>query len=259
MEITVLGKSPSWQDAGGACSGYLVREGEFVLLLDCGNGVFGKLREVCDYARVPAVLISHLHADHVLDLVPFSYALAHGPYRSRAEATGATPPRPVLYAPPGGRTFFRRVVGCWGDEALVENAFTIQEYSAGDELALGPLRVRLSEVPHYTLTHAVDLRGGDGSRLTYSADCRPNEQLPELACDTDLLLIEATLTVAEAGDDRGHLTAREAGEHARQARARRLVLTHFSDELDGERALAEARSAFPGPVELAHDGAVYTV
>ncbi len=75
MRITVLGKSPSWQDAGGACSGYLVEDGGTRLLLDCGNGVFSKLRQRVDYTELDAVLISHLHADHFLDLVPYSYAL----------------------------------------------------------------------------------------------------------------------------------------------------------------------------------------
>ena len=79
MRITVLGKSPSWQDAGGACSGYLVEDGETSLLLDCGNGVFAKLRERVDYTDVDAVLISHLHADHFLDLVPYAYALTYAP------------------------------------------------------------------------------------------------------------------------------------------------------------------------------------
>ena len=79
MRLTILGKSPAWSDAGGACSGYLVEEGETTVVVDCGNGVFGKLRERVDYADVDAVVISHLHGDHVLDLVPFSYALKFGP------------------------------------------------------------------------------------------------------------------------------------------------------------------------------------
>ena len=79
MRITVLGKSPSWEDAGGACSGYLVSDGETALLLDCGNGVFAKLRQQIDYVDVDAILISHLHADHILDLVPYAYALTYAP------------------------------------------------------------------------------------------------------------------------------------------------------------------------------------
>ncbi len=100
MQITVLGKSPSWEDAGGACSGYLVEQSGYRLLLDCGNGVFAKLRLCCDYADVDAVLITHLHADHFLDLVPYSYALLHG-----AAARGA---RPRLHLPPGGARRLRR-------------------------------------------------------------------------------------------------------------------------------------------------------
>ena len=79
MRLTVLGKSPSWQDAGGACSGYLIQDGDTSLLLDCGNGVFGKMRQRLDYTELDAVLISHLHADHFLDLVPFAYALTYAP------------------------------------------------------------------------------------------------------------------------------------------------------------------------------------
>ena len=51
VRITVLGKSPSWQDADGACSGYLIEEDGTSLLLDCGNGVFSKLRRFRDYVR----------------------------------------------------------------------------------------------------------------------------------------------------------------------------------------------------------------
>ena len=79
MRLTVLGKSPSWQDADGACSGYLIEEGGTSVVLDCGNGVFSKLRRYRDYTRIDAVVVSHLHADHFLDLVPFSYALTYAP------------------------------------------------------------------------------------------------------------------------------------------------------------------------------------
>src|SRR6059058_635532 len=105
MRLTVLGKSPSWQDAGGACSGYLLEEDGVTVLIDCGNGVFSKLRRYRDYTMVDAVLISHLHADHFLDLVPYSYALTYAPRQQPVPVhvwpgTG-TPAKPVLLAPPG--------------------------------------------------------------------------------------------------------------------------------------------------------------
>ena len=117
MRLTVLGKSPSWQDAGGACSGYLIEEGEHLLLLDCGNGVFGKLRQHCDYVDVDTVAISHLHADHFLDLVPYSYALTYAPRQQPVPVPPHPgtdqPARPRLVAPPGAAATFRRVAGAW--------------------------------------------------------------------------------------------------------------------------------------------------
>jgi ribonuclease BN (tRNA processing enzyme) len=263
VRITVLGKSPAWQDVGGACSGYLVQAGGYALLLDCGNGVFSKLRGVCDYVDVGAVLISHLHADHFLDLIPFSYALTYAPRQQPVPVAGwpgtSTPARPRLYAPVGATGFFRQVVGCWGNEDLIENAFEIHEYDAPDELELGPFTVRFCEVPHYTPTYAVQVAANGSGRLTYSADCSPNDKLVGFARDTDVLLIEATLPRPERTGVRGHLTPAEAGELGRRAGARQLVLTHFSDELDSEWARAQAADAYGKRVELAQDGAIYDV
>jgi ribonuclease BN (tRNA processing enzyme) len=262
VQITVLGKSPAWQDVGGACSGYLIREADHQLLLDCGNGVFSKLRAFCDYVDVGTVLISHLHADHILDLVPFSYALTYAPRQQPVPVAGwpgtSTPARPKLYAPVGAEDMFRHISGLWGDERLIERAFELHEYDVNAELQLGPFRASFCEVPHYTLTYAIDLRS-NGSRLTYSADCSPNDELVEFAHETDMLLIEATLPRPERTGIRGHLTPSEAGDHGRRAAARKLVITHFSDELDADWARAEARGAYGGPVELAHEGAIYTL
>jgi ribonuclease BN (tRNA processing enzyme) len=263
VQVTVLGKSPAWQDSGGACSGYLIREGGYALLLDCGNGVFSKLREVVDYVDLDAVLITHMHSDHFFDLIPYSYALTYAPRQQPVPVAGwpgtSAPARPQLYAPSGAAEKLRQIVSCFGHEDLIEAAFALREYQELDELALGPLQIRFREVPHYTRTFAVDITAPDGSRFTFSADCSPNDEIVQLALDTDMLMIEATLPRPERGGRRGHLTPREAGEHGSRARARSLVLTHFSDELDADWIRGEAGGAYAGPVELAHDGAVFTV
>jgi ribonuclease BN (tRNA processing enzyme) len=250
MRITVLGKSPAWQDAGGACSGYLVEADGRCLLLDCGNGVFAKLRAARDFTDVCAVVISHLHADHFFDLVPYAYALS---YSHRARAAGT---RPLLYAPPGARETFRRVTGAWDAEELIEHAFELHEYDPARELTVDPLHVRFHEVPHFIRTHAVQVRA-EGANFTYGADCRPNDAIVAFARETDLLMLEATLERPEDEGCRGHLTPAEAGEHARRAGARRLVLTHMSADHDASWAREEAERMFDGPVELAREGAVY--
>jgi ribonuclease BN (tRNA processing enzyme) len=263
VQLIVLGKSPAWQDADGACSGYLVREGDFTLLLDCGSGVFSKLRLVCDYIDVQAVLISHLHADHLLDLVPYSYALRYAPRQQPVPVAGwpgtSWPARPELHVPPGAEELFRRVAGSWGPDDLIPGAFATREYEPSQTIEIGPLQVRFCEVPHYTRTFAIDLRAPDGRRLTFSADCAPNDALVEFAKDTDLLLIEATLPRPERTGIRGHLTPMEAGDHGRRAGAKRVVITHYSDELDVDWLVEEAVAGYGDPVELAREGAEFTV
>jgi ribonuclease BN (tRNA processing enzyme) len=264
MRLTVLGKSPSWQDAGGACSGYLVEEEGTAVVVDCGNGVFGKLRESIDYVDVDAVVISHLHADHFLDLVPFSYALTYAPRQQPVPVDrwpGTDDPAcPALHVPPGGRAAFRRVVGAWGPEELIENAFHLREYDPDEEIDIGPLRVRFQSVPHFTETFAMSIERADGGgRIVYGADSSPTDALTEFARGADLMLVEATLPRPERTGMRGHLTPAEAGALAGAAGAKRLVLVHISDELDWEWACAEAAESFGGPVEVAAGGASYEV
>src|SRR5882762_1835012 len=197
LRVTVLGKSPSWQDAGGACSGYLVEEDGTTVLLDCGNGVFSKLRRFRDYVDVDAVAISHLHADHFLDLVPYSYALTYAPRQQPVPIDPwpgtDNPARPRLIAPSGAGETFRRVVGAWGNDDLIENAFALEEYEPNATVEVDALRFSFQEVPHFTETFAINVSSANGGgRFTFGADCSPCDALVEIARDTDLLIVEAT-------------------------------------------------------------------
>jgi ribonuclease BN (tRNA processing enzyme) len=252
MDVTVLGKSPSWPDAGGACSGYLIREGGYALLLDCGTGVYAKLREHIDYRAVDAIVISHLHPDHTSDLVPYSFGLSYS-----SESDGR---RPELHVPPAAGGFLEGVGDAWGFGDQLARAFTLSEYDPEGELALGPLRIRFCEVPHFVRCFAIDIGNGRG-RFTYGADCAPNQALPEFARGTDLLMLEATELPDQVATDglRGHMTAAEAGAMAAQAQAPRLVLTHFSDQLDEVAVRTEAQASFGGPVELAAEGQHFAI
>ena len=151
MRVTVLGKSPAWQDAGGACSGYLVEHDGVALVVDCGNGVFAKLREHTDYTDVDAVAITHMHADHFFDLFPFSYGLLLTPRQQPVPVAGwpgtPDPARPRLIAPVGAPAALRSIASVWGDEALVESAFRIEEYDGATPVEVGPLHAALRGGP----------------------------------------------------------------------------------------------------------------
>lgn len=249
MRFTVLGKSPAWEDAGGACSGYLLEVDGESFMFDCGNGAFAKLRGRIDFEAVTGIVISHIHADHVLDLVPFAYALTLGPQ-------GVSSPGPLLRLPPGGLDALRRLVAIWGSEGLIDAAFEPVEYERGEGFGLGAVRAQLHEVPHYALTHAVELIAPSGRRLVYGADCRSCIELERAAAAADVLLAEATLAEAESVplERRGHMSAAEAGALAGRAGVGRLVLTHISDLIDPVRALEQAALGFEGPIEIAAEG-----
>ena len=264
MRLTVLGKSPSWQDADGACSGYLLQEDGTTLLIDCGNGVFSKLRRFRDYLKVDAVVISHLHADHFLDLVPYAYALTYAPRQQpvpvdRWPGTDH-PARPRLIAPKGAKDVFRQVCGAWGQPELIENAFHLEAYDDSSTPEVSGMKITFHEVPHFLETHAISVESSNGGgRFAFGADCSPTEDLIAFARGADLLMVEATLPRPERSGIRGHLTPGEAGEHGRAAGVKRLVLTHISDELDELWARDCAQDTFGGPVDVAREGATYDI
>ncbi len=264
MRLTVLGKSPAWQDADGACSGYLLRDEETTVLLDCGNGIFGKLRKFVDYVDVDAVVISHLHADHFIDLVPYSYALIYAPRQQPVPVPPwpgtDSPARPRLVVPPGAAKTFRQVVGAWGNDELIEQAFDLEEYAVDSVIEVGSLRFTFALMPHFIDAYAISVTSSNGGgQLAFGSDSRPAQELVDFARGADLFLVEATLPRPERTGVRGHLTAEEAGEHGRAADVGRVVLTHISDELDQADAANRAAEAFGGPVEVAREGAVYEI
>ncbi len=252
MRLTVLGKSPSWEDAGGACSSYLIEESSTVVLLDCGSGALGKLRAKIDYRALDAVVISHFHADHLLDLIPLACAFTYGP----ASVDGSSAPR--LIAPQGAEEFFRRLGVAIDSERLILDAFPLEEYQPNASISVGDLSVRAHPVPHVGPTHAVELTAPSGGRIVFGADGPYSDELIAAARGADVLIAEATLPDPDPSQA-VHMSAPETGRLAQEAGVGRLVLTHISDELDLERARSAAAEAFGGPVDVATEGASYEV
>ena len=263
MRVTVLGKSPAWQDADGACSGYLVETDDTSMLLDCGNGVLGKLRARRDYTRVDAILITHMHADHFFDLIPYGFALTYSPRQQPVPVARwdgvEVPARPKLFLPPGGLATLQRVANTLHAKNMIEEAFRVTEYHHMDVITIGSITVQFKPVPHFVETYAVALTSPNRRRFVFGADSRPNDDIIEFARGCDLLMLEATLPRPERSGVRGHMTAGEAGEHAAAAAPKQLVLTHISDELDPLWALSEARRSYDGPTVVATEGAIYSV
>ena len=255
LTLTVLGSSPSWPNPGGACSGYLVAAGDSRVLLDCGPGVVGRVRAAVDLRELRAVVISHMHPDHYLDLVVLRHAIKYGKLRGE----------PLdVYVPPGGLGTLRKLGDALAsDPAFFDGALTIREYDPMRTLAFGSMSVELRQVVHYVPCFAMQVQAA-GRTLVFSGDAAPCEALVEHARGADVLLAEAA--IRHPSDDaadpaqRGHLTPAEAGDMARRAGVGRLLLTHAPiDADDPDRVACEAAMAFAGPVERVVDGRTYAI
>jgi len=253
LELTVLGSSSSIPRPGRACSAYLVQGAGRSIVFDLGSGAFANLRSALPAEDVDAVVISHMHPDHFLDLVPMRYALRYG---ARTNAR-----RPLLYLPPGGEELLRRVVSAFPVEVSHDylEVYNIRTYDPQAELRVGELRLRFALTAHFIPTFAVRCDAG-GKSLTYSADTAPEARVCALAHQTDAFVCEATLGPhqREAGP-RGHSSAREAGAMARDGDARRLVLSHYGAESSPAELKEEAGAEFAGAIVVADDNARLTL
>jgi ribonuclease BN (tRNA processing enzyme) len=248
VKLTILGVSSGGVPAG---SGYLLAEGSTKLLVDFGNGVLTELHRHVKLEDVTGVFLSHLHADHCQDVLPFALFR-----RFRGKS------RLPVYGPPGTRTLLYRWFTLFHKhpDPYVE-ALDIVEVKPWEAYDLGALRIQASPVEHNVPSFALRAQPKGSEKLfVYSSDTKASALLVEAAMSADLLLAEATYQDLPPGKEpeatrEHHMTAREAGEVARKAGAKRLMLTHVQYFLDAEVSRAQAREAYGGEVEIARTGA----
>jgi len=240
VTLTVLGCDGSWPGPGGAGSGYLLRVGDTVVVLDAGPGTFATLQRVCDPAEVDAVVITHHHHDHWTDLFAMDTEARFGRRRHRT----ALP----VYAP-------ARVAALAGADSTTSLEW--HEITHGSRAGIGEASCAFHRTDHAEETLAVRIDGG-GRALGYSADTGPAWSPEALGNGLDLLLCEATYTEEHEGTA-GHLSGRQAGAAARAAGAQRLVITHRWPTIDARAVADEAEAAFGGPVEQAAIGKEFTL
>lgn len=249
MELTIIGSAGTFPAPASGCSSYLVEHDGFRLLLDMGNGSMGALQQACGLLAPDALVVSHLHGDHYLDLITYTYARRYHP-------KGEAPVLPV-YGPTNIRNAIVRAYSRDVEE-LINGVYDIHPVERDQTIGIGPFEVDLAAVNHPVETYGMRIRAG-GRSLTYSADTGECEALVGLARDTDLFLCEASYLDGEDNPPDVHLTGRSAAEHAVRAGAHRLVLTHLVAWGDEARTLAEAGAVYDCEVELARPLAVFDV
>lgn len=248
MELVVLGAHGTWPKPDGATSGYLLRHDGFTVWIDLGTGTMANLQRHIDLFDVQALVISHSHPDHLVDLFPYFYARHFSPER---------PVGTPLFCPP---LVLDRAMALFGEDTrrAVAESFALTEIQPGDGFETGPFRVRTASMAHPVPTMGLRVET-DVATLAYTADTGPTEALLPMARGADVLLAEASWQEDGGGRMPIHLTARQAGEAARDAGPGTLILTHIWPTLDRTISMEEAGQAFDGNIELAEEGMVREV
>jgi ribonuclease BN (tRNA processing enzyme) len=251
MELSVLGCAGSFPGPDSPCSAYLLEAEGFRLLIDFGTGALSALqRHPAGMHGVDAILLSHLHCDHILDAC--SYVVVR-----RYDPAGKHRPMP-LYGPAGTAERLLMIDGPGDGLPYVDDVYDVNVLRPG-KLSIGPFQVTLARVNHPGEAFGMRIEN-NGHVLAYSGDSGKSDALVELAQGADLFLCEASYLESKPHPSDIHLTAREAGEYASIAKVQRLVLTHlvkaWNDPAD---TFAEARAAFRGSIQVASPGAVYSL
>ena len=243
MELTVLGTAGTWPPAGGATCGFLVSHEGTNIWLDAGTGTFARLQEHIGIDDVAAIVVSHGHTDHFIDVIPAFYARHYGHM--------GTPGLP-FYSPEGFVDSVSLLVSEDGKDVLRE-AYSFRTVGRGDAFEVGPFSISVFEMTHIGV-NAVGFRvEAAGGVLAYTGDSGPCDAVVEMSQDAGILLAEATYQ-NDSVLYPFHMSAAQAGEMATKAGVGRLVLTHLLPGLDPALSIAEAAETFAGPVDVAtHD------
>jgi ribonuclease BN (tRNA processing enzyme) len=243
-ELIVLGSGTRVPLKERSMSGYAVLAPDCFVLLDCGDGVIRRgLEAGLPMLRVDAILISHLHLDHVADLPPLLWAL-HGEGAQRAD-------RPLhLVGPPGFRDFFEGMIGLYGEWIRRIPCEIIVREVSREPFGIGSWQVQTYSMEHGIVANGYRLEA-EGKALAYTGDTGPCEEVIALAREADLLITECSFPNGQ--ESATHLTAGEVGRIAAQAQCKRVLLTHLYPEALRADVVRQCREHFSGDIELAHD------
>ncbi|MET3925830.1 MBL fold metallo-hydrolase [Devosia sp. 2618] len=248
MKLTVVGAGTILPAHGRSPSCHLLELGDRRYIFDLGPGALGRLASHgVDYRQIDTLFISHLHPDHVLDVVTL------------LQANNATPGwqriKPL------------RLIGCYGLEEFVTRLLTIfrdaipETYALQfNELSVGRhqidgIAVEVALTGHTSNSIAFRLEY-EGRAFVYSGDATDVPALVEIARDADLFLCECSFSGGYPTED--HLTAITASRIAQSANVRHLVLTHTYPSIEHALVLEQAGTMFGGEITVTTDGAVVT-
>ncbi len=246
MKLTVLGCYGPYPPAGGHCSGYLIEHEGWHILLDCGNGVLSQLQRYINIDQLDALVLSHLHSDHISDCFILRYALKLD-YKKGLR----TEPLPI-YAPDEPSDDFSRISNL--------DLCQVHPIKETEVVRIGPLQLSFLKTLHPVPCFAVKLAADDSKEtVVYSGDTEYFEGMANFSSGTTLFLCEANYLEKDLQEGAvNHMSAFQAATLGKNAQVEQLVLTHLPPFRDGGDYLAEAKGVF-NTVHLAKEGDRYNL
>lgn len=244
LAVRVLGCSGSYAAPGGACTGYLVESAASRVWLDAGPGTLSNLQRWCSLGEIDALVLTHAHPDHWLELPVVANAIEW--YEPRAAL-------PVY----SNAHMFAEARQLMGDAIDAVLDWTVVD--TDDVVTIGDQQWTFAETEHYVPTFATRIES-QGHALAFSSDTGPGfsfAAMVERDGPIDLALIESTFVDRSQHAGVLHLAAAEAGELAAGAGIGQLVLTHLAPKEDAAAHLQAARDTFDGELAVAEVGALY--
>ena len=230
MKLTVLGVCGGFPSAGGATSGYLLETSGHHILIDCGSGVLSALFRFIRIDELDAIVLTHLHYDHISDMQVLKYAI------DMSRKFGISrPPIPVI-APATPEAVL--------DELRSDGDFILGQINAGCEMNMYGATVRFFAVEHPVETYGLSIEK-DGKKLAMTADSVPCAAMQPLLLNADLAIMDAGSVERLRKPIMMHMTAAECGTLARTCQVKRLLLSHLHPLIDPHEVLTEAQKTYP--------------
>ncbi|HHY74469.1 MAG TPA: MBL fold metallo-hydrolase [Bacillus bacterium] len=242
MKLTVVGFWGGFPQTNGASSGYLLQAANFNLLIDCGSAVLSKVQQYVNIMELNAVILSHYHHDHIADIGPLQYAR-------------------MIHTMLGKGNAELPIYGHASDEAGFMSLTKLPHtkgyaYNPKEDVKLGPFTIRFMKTKHPVVCYALRITNGEKT-IVYTADSSYLPEFIDFSEAADLLICECNLYSGQDGASSGHMTSTEAGEIAKEARVKKLLLTHLPHYGDHRDLVTQAKAIYGGPVELAREGWTY--
>ncbi len=244
MELIILGSGTCVPSLKRGSSGLVVKADEKIILIDSGSGTLERLLKAgITYRDVDVICYTHVHPDHISDLVSFLFTCKYGDLPRQRDL--------LIIGGEGFIGFFNQLSQVFGKWLIAENYKLDLKEVVNDTISIGNLKVSTRQPAHIKESISYRFESSKDQSIVLSGDTDYCESIISLGQNADILVLECSFPDEHKAD--GHLTPSTAGEIAAKSKCKKLILTHFYPLCEKYDLISECRKTYSGDVILAED------